>query len=61
MSDEDCLFWIQSFASGFRHGINQGEFYLDWLDNDGLIITTKGRSLKDAVIGAKLRRDKMYS
>lgn len=60
MSDFEVLCWIQSFACGFRHGLNQGEFFIDWLDNDGVIHSTKGLTLKDAVIGAKLERDEMY-
>ena len=61
MNDEDILLWVQSFGCGFRHGQNSGEFYFDWLDKNGCIITTKGCNLRDAVIGAKLHRDKLYS
>ena len=59
MTDEDILFWIQCFGNGFRHGVN-GEFYIDWLDRDGFVRSTKGINIKDAVVGAKLERDALY-
>lgn len=58
MNSEDIIIWIQSFGCGFRAGLN-GEFYIDWLDKDSLVHSTKGLNLKDAVIGAKIERDAM--
>lgn len=61
MSDFEILCWIQSFACGFRHGINHGEFFIDWLDREGRIHSTKGINIKDAVLGAMLEREKMHT
>ncbi len=60
MTNDQILDWIQNFACGFRYGVNGDDYYLDWLDKLGVIHTTKGCNLRDAVIGAKLERDDMY-
>jgi len=58
MTDEQILYWMQSFA--YRISKRDGIVYIHWLDADENVYTTEGCNIKDAVIGAKLERDKLY-
>ena len=57
MNDKQLLDWIQANACGFRRGLNDDEYYLDWIDEGGHVQSTNGCNLKNAVIGAKLQRE----